>query len=326
MRRREVLALMAGAIVCAESDRAFAQASKRALIGALFGSSAASSGANIGSFLLGMREHGYVEGQHFDLVTRFADGDTSRQPALAAELVSLRPDVIVTANTGAAIAVKQISSTPIVSAALDDPIGLGIAQSYARPGGQITGILFTIDTLPGKQLQIATEIVPRAKRAGVLLNPIALSWSYYRQAAEQAAKDLNVALIPYEVRSVTALDDALRDMETAGIDVLLVLPNPLFSTEGPRIAEAAARMRLPTLSAYRVFPSQGGLLSYGIDIGGNHRRAAALVDKILKGDKPANIPIELPTKYDLVVNLRLARIFGIDVPASILIRADEVIE
>jgi putative ABC transport system substrate-binding protein len=326
MIRRELIKLLCGAAAASLPQAVFAQDKKRPLIGALFGGSEVSSQSNIGGFLQGMQELGYVQGRDFDIIARFAGGDTSRQPDLATELVGLRPDLIVTGNTGATVAVKQRSQIPIVSPALDDPVGLGLIESYARPGGQVTGIVFTIETLPGKQLQLALEVLPSAARAGVLLNPAAATWSFYRKAAESAAANLKVGLVPFEVRSVEELEAAFVNLARDRVDVLLVLPNPLFSTEGPRIARLAASLKLPTLSAYRPFPAQGGLLSYGIDLRDNHRRIAVFVDKILKGAKPADLPVELPTKFEMAINLSTAKALSLTVPTSILLRADEVVE
>jgi putative ABC transport system substrate-binding protein len=327
--RRSFLTLLGGAAAATAQvhpHAAFTQTAKRPLIGMLFGASEQSSAQNVSSFLRGMRELGYVDGRNYDIAFRYADGNTATQPALAEQLLGLNPDVIVTANSGAASAVKQKSpSIAIVSAALDDPVGVGLVESYSRPGGQVTGILFTIDTLPGKQIQLALEMVPGATKVGVLLNLNVVS-DFYRKAAEAAARTLGVSLVSAGVRTAAEIDAAVSELAQARVDAMVILPNPLFANEGRRIALLAAERRVPALYAYRQAVVDGGLVSYGIDLRDSHWRVAAFVDRILKGEKPSDLPVELPTKFVLAINLKTARALGLEVPTTILLRADEVIE
>jgi putative tryptophan/tyrosine transport system substrate-binding protein len=274
----------------------------------------------------GLRELGYVEGRDVDIVYRYSDGDNSRLPALAEDLVRLGPRVVVTSSMLSTFAVKQATETiPIVSATLTDPIGFGLAKSDARPGGQVTGILFTLDTLPGKQIEIALEAVSGVATLGMLVNTNNLAVQIPRRNA-MAAAALGVKPVPVDVRDASGLDAAFQVLAHAGVGLVFVLPDPLFVSERRRIAALAIEAHLPTLFALREHVQEGGLLSYGIDVSEGFRRVASFVDKILKGAKPGDLPIELPTKFELVINLKTAKALGLTVPQVLLATADEVIE
>ena len=224
-------------------------------------------------------------------------------------------------------AVKQATETiPIICATLTDPIGFGLATTDARPGGQVTGILFTLDTLPGKQIEMALEAVSGVATLGMLVNTKNLAAQIPRRDAIAAAATLGIKPVLVDVRDADGLDAAFQVLAHAGVGLVFVLPDPLFVSERRRIAALASEAHLPTLFALREHVQEGGLLSYGIDVSEGFRRVASFVDKILKGAKPGDLPIELPTKFELVINLKTAKALGITVPATLLARADEVIE
>ena len=275
----------------------------------------------------GLRDLGYIEGKNIDMALRYADGDYTRLPALAEELVRLAPRVIVTDVRLSTLEAKKASSTiPIVSPFLTDPTGLGLATSDARPGGQVTGILFTLDSLPGKQLEIALEIVPGAKKIGVLSNATNPAQAIPRRNTEAGAAALAIKLVSAEVHGPGDLDAAFQTLAGERVDFVSVFPDSLLLIERRRIASLAIGAKLPTLFAFREHVEVGGLLSYGVDARESYRRAATYVDRILKGAKPADLPIELPTKLQLVINLKTANTLGLTIPPSLLARADEVIE
>jgi len=274
-----------------------------------------------------MRELGYVEGMDVDFEYRYADGDSERFPALAEELVRLNPDVIVASNPASTLAVKHATTTiPIVAATLTDPVGLGLVASHARPGGQVTGILVNLDGLPGKLLEILREVVPGAVRIGVLINVNEPSDTIQLRDAEAAALALPVKLVPAEARTPADLDAAFQLLQREHVDASSVLRDGMFLNERQRIATLAAAARLPAIYSFREHVEVGGLISYGINLRESWRRAAYYVDKILKGAKPGDLPVELPTKVELVINRQTAKALGITFPQSILLRADDVVE
>jgi putative tryptophan/tyrosine transport system substrate-binding protein len=274
-----------------------------------------------------MAELGYVEGRDIDLQRRYAAGDLKRLPVLANELLKLKPDVILTSTSAAALALAQVSqSIPIVATAMVDPVGFGLAASEARPGGQVTGILISSDTLPGKQLALALEVVPGAKKVGVLLNALNPTTAVYRAGIEAAAASLPIKLVPVEVRGSDDLDTAFQEFVHEQVDLVFVAQDSLLLSERARLATLATAARLPTMYGLREHVEAGGLMCYGINVAENFRRAAAFVDKILKGAKAGNLPIELPVRLDLLVNLKTAKSIGLVISESFLVRADEVIE
>jgi putative ABC transport system substrate-binding protein len=275
-----------------------------------------------------MRALGYLEGRDYDTAPRFAEGDLTRLPALASELVGqLKPDIIVTANTTAAAAARKASSTiPIVSAAMVEPVEKGLVVSHAHPGGNLTGILISLDTLLGKQLEIGAELLPAAKKAGTLINVNSIASAIQRRDAEKVASALGMELVAAEIQTNNDIETALRRFAMDGIQVVVVPTDPMFYTERRRMAALAGTLKLPVVYGLREHPEDGGLISYGIDLRANWRRAADFVDKILKGAKPADLPVELPSRLELVINLKTAKALGLDVPPTLLARADEVIE
>jgi ABC-type uncharacterized transport system substrate-binding protein len=327
MRRREFITLIGGAaaawplVIRAQTVR------QRPLVGLLQVQSLTGSARYTSEFLRGMAELGYVEGRDIDLQRRYAAGDLKRLPVLANELLKLKPDVILTSTSAAALALAQVSqSIPIVATAMVDPVGFGLAASEARPGGQVTGILISSDTLPGKQLALALEVVPGAKKVGVLLNALNPTTAVYRAGIEAAAASLPIKLVPVEVRGSDDLDTAFQEFVHEQVDLVFVAQDSLLLSERARLATLATAARLPTMYGLREHVEAGGLMCYGINVAENFRRAAAFVDKILKGAKAGNLPIELPVRLDLLVNLKTAKSIGLVISESFLVRADEVIE
>ena len=275
------------------------------------------------AFLRGMREQGYVYGEHFVTEVRGADGKPERFPGLAAELIGLRVDVIV-APGPALSALKQATSTiPIVMAAASDPVSSGYVQSLSRPGGNITGLsLQSVETM-GKRLELLKELVPGAPSVAVLWDQgNVLFWP----AAEAAARGRGWKLLPLEVGDVGQIEAAFKAATDARAGALLVDAGGVLFPQRRRVAELAARNRLPAMYELRPYVEAGGLISYGVDINDIWRRAAVYVDRILKGAKPADLPIEQPTRFELVINLETAKALGLTIPQSLLLRADEVIQ
>jgi putative ABC transport system substrate-binding protein len=270
-----------------------------------------------------MRELGYVEGRTVVFEARSADGKTERLPGLAAELVRLKVDAIVTAGGTAAEAARQATATiPIVQASGEPTTG-GRVASLARPGGNVTGFSTMTVELSAKRLELARELVPGTSRLAIL-------WSGAGAAivreTEAAARRLDVRLHAVGVRDSAGLDGALSAIKQERPAVLLVAPSPLFFAERRRLAELALKHGLPTVSGQREYAEAGGLIAYGANLAELFRRAAGYVDKILKGTRPADLPIEQPTKFELVVNLKTAKALGVTVPQSLLSRADEVLQ
>jgi len=278
------------------------------------------------SFMEGLRELGYVEGGNIDVAYRFADGHLDQFPALAEELIRLTPEVIVAAVTPAAVAARRLTQTiPIVCPLLANPIDLGLIASMSRPGGNVTGIMFRIDDLAGKQLELAAQLVPALARVGLIVN-IASGVIIDRQEAESAGKQLGIGLVSAEVREPSDLDVAFQMLSNEHVQAVIVLVDGMLFQERERIAQLAASARLPAVYAFRQHVDAGGLLSYGVNLAENFRRAATYVVKILKGAKPADLPVEFPNKLELIINLKTAKALGLDIEPTLLARADEVIE
>jgi putative ABC transport system substrate-binding protein len=258
---------------------------------------------------------------------RYAEGDVSRIPPLAEELIRLKPDVFVSGTMGGVIAAKKLTDTiPIVSEALTDPVGFGLAASHARPGGNVTGVLLTVEDLPTKLLTLARELLPNARRIGLLVNSTNPIQPLFRGSLEAAAAALGDELIVIEVSSRDDLYPAFQRFARDGAKVLVLPYDPMFLNERKRIALFAIAERLPTVFAFRENVEDGGLISYGTDLSETWRRIATFVDKILKGTKPGDLPMEFPTKLQLVINLATAQALGLVIPPTVLARADEVIE
>jgi putative ABC transport system substrate-binding protein len=276
----------------------------------------------------GLRELGYVEGRNFVFEYRSAAGEVGRFPELAAELVRAKPDIIIPLSTAAAIAVKQATTTiPIVMVSPAEPVAAGLVHSLARPDGNLTGLTLEITPeISAKQLQLLAEVVPKLQRVAVLANrayaPNVARWDELRRAAP----NLEVALVSAEVRATGGIEGAFTTMKREGARGLLVLGDPLVFLLRRRIAELAVKNRLPSVSPYREGADAGGLIAYGPNSSDTYRRIGAYIDKILKGARPGDLPIEQPTKFELVINLKTAKALGLTIPPPLLQRADQVIE
>jgi putative tryptophan/tyrosine transport system substrate-binding protein len=326
MRRRKVLLGLGATVAWPRAARA-QQGGRVRRIGCLVSGSPESHGQFVAAFRQRLEELGYREGRDITLELRWAEGRVERLPGLAAELASLKPEVVVTAIAAAAVAAKQAMPTvPVVSATLADPVGLGLVASYARPGGTVTGILFSLDTLLGKQLELAREMKPGTSRIGMLVNMRNPSNVAQRRDAEATAPALGIELAALDVRGPEDLEAALGTLTRAGSEFLLVPGDSIFVTERGRLAALATAAGLPMMAGLRDFAEAGGLVSYGIDLRENWRRAAYFGDRILKGADPADLPVELPAKYELVLNLKTAKALGLAILPTLLARADEVIE
>jgi len=304
------------------------QAAKIARIGYL----AISPPTHLGeAFHQGLRDLGYVEGKNLVIEYRSAEGKHERYPALAAELVALKVDVIVAAGgTPAALAAKQATRTiPIVFIAVGDPVTSGLVSSLARPGSNVTGSSALSPELVGKRLELLTQAVPGVSRVAVLWHPGAVGERTEKdmlKGVEVGARALGVPLQFVEARGPADFDRAFSDMTSARAGALTVLGTPMFFTERRRLLDLAAKNRLPAVYPSREFVDAGGLMSYGPNRADLFRRAAMYVDKILKGAKPADLPVEQPTKFELVINRKAAKALGLTIPQSVLTRADQVVE
>jgi putative tryptophan/tyrosine transport system substrate-binding protein len=326
MRRREFVSLLGGAAAWPLAGRA-QTSMKRPLIAWLSLGERTSSWVFVEAFLQGMREHDYVEGRQFDIVYRFADGYIERLPSLAEELVRLNPDVILAPASGPAVAAKKATAAiPIVTPALADAVHLGLITSESRPGGNVTGITPYVAGLPAKQMELAREVVPSAARIGVLANLSDPKAPPQWQELEAAGRELGVNVTAEDVSTPHDLDRAFQALARQRVDVLIVLQTSMLVSERRKIAVLAAATRLPAIYGYREHVDDGGLVSYGVDLRACFRRGAYYVHKILKGVPPRDLPVEFPTKLELVINLKTARALGLEVPPTLLARADEVIE
>jgi putative tryptophan/tyrosine transport system substrate-binding protein len=282
----------------------------------------------IDGFLKGLREHGYVEGQNIRIEYRFSEGRNEKLPELAAELVASRVTLIVASGTPASFAAGQATSTiPIVMGSLAaNPVETGLIASLARPGGNITGMTEMASQLSGKRLELLKACVPGLSRVAVFWNPPNAAYGPVLQALEAAAPTLGVKIQRVEVRVPEDFEGALEAATRQRAGALFVPGDPLVTNRPRVVAELALKYRLPTITDFRELPQAGGLLSFGPDLVDSYRRAAAHVDKILKGANPADLPMEQPTKFDLVVNLTTARAFGLTIPHSVLHQATQVIQ
>lgn len=302
-------------------------APKVARVGVLASSTEAAFAENVQVFRKALHELGWVEGRNLSLEVRYAAEGYFRLPALAAELVGLKVDVIFALASPAIRAAKQATTAiPIVMETLGDAVSTGLVQSLARPGGNVTGLSGFAPELTGKQLELLREILPGAVRIAFLVNGANTATTVVIRATESAAARLGVQLHVMKVRQPGELDAAFEAIARARSDALVVAVDPMFSGQRRRIVELAARHRLPATYGSDVFPEVGGLLSYGQHPGERFRRAAVYVDRILKGASPGDLPVEQPSTFQLLLNLRTARSLGLELPPSVRLRADRVIE
>ena len=279
----------------------------------------------IEGFRHGLGEWGHVDGRDVVVEFRATDGSLDQLPQLAEELVRLKVDIIVASAAPAALAVKRATATvPIVFVGVIDPVELGLVPSLGRPGGNITGLASNSTDVAGKRLELLKATVPRLKRVAALWHPSNPTNPIQLKGAQAAARTLGVQLDPVSVEKPTDFDAAVKAVR--GTDGLLLLESPFFTTHRARFAELAVRSRLPAIYGQREYVDVGGLMPFGTDFRDLYRRAALYVDKILKGTKPSDLPIEQPTRFELVINLKTAKALGLIIPPSLLLRADQVIE
>jgi len=325
--RRAFLGTLAGSLLAAPLAAEAQQAGKAFRIGVLSPVAAEPASTGIPAFRQGLRELGYVEGKNVALEIRSADGTGERLPGLAAELVGLKVDVILAAsNPAIAAAQKATTSIPIVMTTATDPVAVDFVASLSRPGGNITGLTVQTPDVAGKRLQLLKEVVPNLSRVAVLWDPGYLGGRLQVNEAQAAARTLGVQLQLVEVRSPGQLDGAFAAMASDGAGAVFIAGSDMPFAHRGRIAELAAKRRLPTTCPLREWVEAGCLIGYGTSVSEQWRRAAYFVDRIRKGTKPADLPVEQPTKFELVINLKAAKALGLTIPPSLLLRADQIIE
>jgi putative ABC transport system substrate-binding protein len=330
MRRRNFIALLGGAVAAWPlAARAQQPASTVRRVGFLLpgGPRTTAVLGQLEAFRQGLKEYGWFEGQNISIEYRYAEGREDALPRIAAELVQLPLDVLVAEGTAASRVAKTATQTiPIVMATSTDPVGNGLVASLHRPGGNVTGLSLQTDELAGKRLELLTEIVPGLARVAVLSNPLNPSIAASVEQTKAAAQSLGIEIHVLEVPGPDQFESAFAAVTRARAGALIVLPDAALYGQHPRIVTFAAASHLPALFPEKEVAEAGGLIAYGPSIPASLRRAAAYVDKILRGAKPGDLPVEQPTKFELVVNLQTARAIGVTIPTSILLRADEVIE
>jgi len=318
--------LIVAAFLCFGAAQSIAQSEKTYRIGLLETTSANANRANVDALLRGLREAGYVEGKNIIIDYRSADGRSDRFQELAIDLIRARPDVIVARGSPATLAAKNAGAIPIVMTSSADPVAAGLVANLAKPGGNVTGVSSFVSELHAKQLQLLKQLLPNLKRLAVIFNMANPAVPAQRRQIERAAGLLGIKPSFFDARDRDglrrALDSAAREGANAVIDA-----TPEVSTANLRVTiEGATMHKLPVLTERRNYTAAGGLISYGVHYPNLYYRAASYVDKILRGAKPGDLPIEQPTKFELVINLKTAKALGIDVPRELLLLADEVIE
>jgi putative tryptophan/tyrosine transport system substrate-binding protein len=330
-RRKFLATLLGGAAAppCTWPFAAFGQASDKPprRIGYLGGSSPTAAAKNVVAFLEGMRAHGYVEGRDIEMDYRWAEGHLQRLPTLAEELVRSKIDLILAGLVHAAVAASDATKTiPIVCPVLADPVRLGLIKSDARPGGNVTGLLEWVEGLPGKHLELVHDLIPSVTKIGLVVNPDNVHNLAQRRELETAAGTKDIEIVSIEARIPEDVDSIFPTLSRERVDAVIVLRDAMLYGERGRIAASAMAVRLPTVYGFREHVDAGGLISYGISLPESSRRAADYVVKILEGAKPGDLPVEFPTKLELVINLKTARALGLTVPLTLQAAANEVIE
>jgi len=328
MKRREFITLLGGAATWPFAARA-QQGERVRRVGVInpFAANDLEGQARIAAFLQGLQELGWSVGRNVRIDIRWTTANTAEIRRHATELVALAPDVILSIGTPSVAALLQATRTiTIVFTVVGDPVGAGFVESLSRPGGNATGFMTFEYSLSGKWLELLKEIAPATTRAAVLRDPAITAGIGQFAAIQTAAPSLGVELTPVNVRDATEIERAIAAFSRYPNGGLLVTGSPLIAVQRDLIITLAARHKLPAVYANRFFVNDGGLICYGPDLVDQHRRAAGYVDRILKGEKSADLPVQTPTKYELVINLKTAKALGLDIPATVLARADEVIE
>ena len=324
MRRRKFITLLGGAAAWPLAARAQPKITR---VGFMGNSTVALEANLVGAFRDGLHELGYEEGRNIIIEYRWADGKYERFPALVAELIAAKVDVIVTAGTPAALAVKKATTTvPLVMVAVGDPVGTGLVPSLARPGGNLTGLSSIAPDLEGKRLDILREVVPTLSHVAILFNSLNPFHVASMRQAHAAAQAMGIKLQQHDIRKSEDLDGAFAAIRNERPDALLILADRVFLHNRQRMMDFTEEQRLPNINAYTELVEAGGLMSYGPSYEDMHKRAAIYVDKIIKGAKPADLPIEQPSKFTFNINLKVAKALGLSVPSSLVTLADKVIE
>jgi putative tryptophan/tyrosine transport system substrate-binding protein len=327
VRRREFITLFGGAVASWSLAAHAQQANKSRRIGFMGNSTAALEANLLAPFHAELRARGYQEGRNIEIEYRWAEGQYERLPKLVAELLAAKVELIVTAGTPATLAVKRATtSVPLVMIAVGDPVGTGIVPSLARPGGNITGLSSIAPELEGKRLELLREIIPNLSHVALFLNPTNPFHVTSMKQARPAAEKLGIKLLVLEATKTDELEAAFSEILRQRPQAMLILADRVFLHDRRQLMEFATKHRLPTMNPYRELVEAGGLISYGPSYEDMHRRAADYVDKILKGSKPGDLPVELPTKFDLRINLQAAKAIGVKISESFLLQADQVIE
>jgi putative ABC transport system substrate-binding protein len=326
MKRREFITLVGGTVAWPFAARA-QPVGTLVRVGFLGGASSSGGKALVDCFRTGMQNLGWVEGKNIDIAYRWTEGIAGQYPLVAAELVRLKPDVIVAVSTPGTQAIQRATrEIPVVFIAVSDPVSSGIVPSLSRPGGNITGVSNFLPATTGKLLELLQTIAPNISRVGVLYNPSNEGKVIELGELQTAARRLGVAVAPLEVRSSGDFESAFTTAAASRCDALVTLQEGVTLTNRMLIAAFAEKSRLPAIYQIREFVDAGGLISYGLNYCEHYRRGAYFVDKILKGANPAELPVELPTKFELVINLKTAKALGLTVAPALLTTADELIE
>lgn len=323
--RRLLVALSVGEFALAGPVRARAPTGVRQ-VGVLSPFSASVAAPLHHAFRLGLNDLGWVEGKNVNIEYRYADGSGDRLNELAAELVRLKVDVIVTSVTADALAAQKATRTIPIVVAVGDPVELGLVKSLARPGGNVTGLSTMSVETAGKRLELLTHMLPKLSRVAVLWDPQSPISTLAWKETQLPARRLGVELHPLEVRSPDELDKAVENAVRSGADAIDIMPGPVFTSNLKRIADLTAKSRLPSIFPFPAYADAGGLATFGPDRVDLFRRAATFVDKILKGARPADLPIDRAIRFELVVNMNAAKALGITIPDSVLLRADRLIK
>jgi putative ABC transport system substrate-binding protein len=329
MRRRDFIKVIAGSTTAWPLAARAQQSQRVRRVGVLMGyaENDPETKARLAAFRQGLEGRGWSEGRNIRFDYRLAAGRADLFQGFAKELVALQPDVILAQGTGATATLQRESRViPIVFVTVSDPIGSGFVASLARPGGNLTGLLQFESSITGKWLAMLKEIAPRLARAALVIDPKTTPYDYFLQAAKTAASSTAIDIVPSPVENTADIERALESFARVPNGGLVLFPDAMTTAHRELIIQLAARHRLPAVYSDRVFVKDGGLMSYGVDLIAIHRQAAFYVDRILRGDKPADLPVQAPTKFEMLLNLKTAKTLGLTVPPGLLVAADDVIE
>jgi putative ABC transport system substrate-binding protein len=329
MRRRNFLTLLAGAATGGSNKVGAQQQASLRRIGALWSLSETNPDmqARLAQFNQGLVRLGWLEGKNIHLDGRFAAGETDRFESLAKALVASKPEAIVAQSTPVALALfRETRSIPIVFVSVSDPIGSGLIASLSRPGGNVTGVLLYEEGITGKWLAMLKEVTPKLARVAIAANPKTTPFEYFLEAAKSPAVALSIDIIPMPVETAADIERSIPDFAAKPNGGLVLPPDSTNILHRDLLIALAARHRLPSVYGYRSFTEAGGLMSYSTDIPQQNRLVASLIDRILRGTAPADLPVEAPTKYETAINIKAAKALGLEIPSALLARADDVIE